>query len=46
MAAGTSAATDTSTHWAMWPTSSCQNAGLLRARLAQIEGVVELEDLA
>ena len=31
IAAGTSAATETSTHWAMWPTSSCQNAGLLRA---------------
>ena len=42
MAAGARAATDTSTHWATWPTRSCQNAGLLRASaLDALERVLE-----
>ena len=37
---------DTSTHWAMWPTSSCQKAGLFNARSpTRVEGVVEPNEL-
>ena len=45
IAAGASAATETRIHWATWPTSSCQNAGLLAGHLADVgERVVEPED--